>query len=53
MLGLALADRAGVGVGQRHQPVGNHPVTGKALVGLDQQPLGRGNRLGQLADQPA
>jgi hypothetical protein len=49
---LVLADRAGVRVGQRHQPVGNDPVTGQPLVGLGQQPLGRGHRLLEFADQP-
>jgi hypothetical protein len=52
VLGLALADRAGVRVGQRHQPIGNHAVTGQPLVGLGQQPPGRGDRLLQLTDQP-
>jgi hypothetical protein len=34
--GLALADRAGVRVRKRHQPIGDHPIAGKALVGLGQ-----------------
>jgi hypothetical protein len=52
LAGLALADGAGVGVAQAHQPVGDHPVAGQPLVGLGQQPPGRRDRLGQLLDQP-
>jgi hypothetical protein len=51
--GAALADRAGVQVRKRHQPVWDHPVTRKPLVGLGQQPLGRGDRRLDLADQAA
>jgi hypothetical protein len=53
MAGLALADRTGVRIRERYQPIRDHPVAGKALVGLGQQPLGRRDRLLQLADQPA
>jgi hypothetical protein len=53
LVGLALADRAGVRVAQRHQPVGDHPVTGQPLPGLVQQPTGCGRGLHQPGHQPS
>ena len=50
---LAFADRAGVGVGKREQPVSDHPVAGNALAGLVQQPVGLGSGLRQPGDQPS
>jgi len=52
MLGLALADRASIRVGKAHQPISDHPIAAKPLLGLPQQPLGLADRLLQLADQP-
>ena len=49
---LALADRAGVRIRERHQPISDHPVAGQPLRGLRQQPLGRTDRLLQLTDPP-
>ena len=50
---LAFADRAGVRVGKRHQPVGDHPVAGQPLPGLVQQPMGCGRGLRQPGHQPS
>jgi hypothetical protein len=48
--GLALADRVGVWVGGRHQPIGITPVVSRPLVGLGRQLSDGSNRLGELAD---
>jgi hypothetical protein len=50
---LALADRAGVRISQRHHPIGNAAVAGKPLLGLPQQPLGERDGLVELASQPS
>ena len=50
--GFALADRAGVGVGQGHHPVGNLTVAGQPLLGLPEQPPGELDGLVELAGQP-
>jgi hypothetical protein len=51
MPGLALANRAGVRVRQRHQPVGITRSPAGLLVSLGQQLPGVGDRLGQLTRQ--
>jgi hypothetical protein len=52
VLGLALADRPGVRIAQADQPIGDHPVARKPLIGLPQQPTGEPDRLLQLTHQP-
>ena len=53
LAGLALADRPGVRVGQRNQPVADDPVAGKPLTGLREQPMALGGRLVQPGHKPA
>ena len=52
MLRLALADRPSIRIAKAHQPISDHPIAAKPLLGLPQQPLGLADRLLQLADQP-
>jgi len=50
--GLALADRAGIRISQRHHSVRDAAVAGKPLVGLVKQPPGKRDGLVELAGQP-
>jgi hypothetical protein len=50
--GLALADRPGIRISQRHNSIRDAAVAGKPLVGLPKQPPGECDGLVELAGQP-